>query len=88
MGELTITAARDIGIRNGGTAPWTEFLIVTGEGATPLGTYPKPDFDGLCFYSRRMHRQRSQRNAACGFGLWPQFRQRLYRYAVALDFTS
>ena len=34
---FTITAARDIGIRNGGTAPGTEFLIVTGEGATPLG---------------------------------------------------
>jgi PEP-CTERM motif len=35
-GTLTVTAARDIGIRNGGTAPGTEFLIVTGEG-TPLG---------------------------------------------------
>jgi hypothetical protein len=36
-GTFTITAARDIGIRNGGTAPGTEFLIITGEGATPLG---------------------------------------------------
>lgn len=35
-GKLTITAARDIGIRNGGTAPGTEFLILTGEGL-PLG---------------------------------------------------
>jgi hypothetical protein len=36
-GKLTVTAARDIGIRNGGTAPGTEFLITSGEGGVPLG---------------------------------------------------
>jgi hypothetical protein len=36
-GKLTVTAARDIGIRNGGTAPGTEYLITTGEGGTSLG---------------------------------------------------
>lgn len=36
-GKLIVTAARDIGIRNGGTAPGTEFLIVHGEGNVPLG---------------------------------------------------
>ncbi len=35
--KLTVTAARDIGIRNGGTAPGTEFLIVHGEGSVSLG---------------------------------------------------
>jgi hypothetical protein len=35
-GKLTVTAARDIGVRNGGTPPGTEFLIISGEG-TSLG---------------------------------------------------
>jgi hypothetical protein len=38
-GLLIVTAARDIGIRNGGTAPGTEFLVATGEGAVPLGNF-------------------------------------------------
>jgi hypothetical protein len=36
-GTLTVTAARDIGVNAGGTPPATEFLVVTGEGAVPLG---------------------------------------------------
>jgi len=35
-GQLSVTASRDIGIRNGGTPPGTEFLIVKGEGGQTL----------------------------------------------------
>jgi hypothetical protein len=62
-GKLTVTAARDIGIRNpgpGGTpAVGTEFLIVRGEGGTSLGNLyqnlvstASPTISGACTASQ------------------------------------
>jgi len=36
-GRLTITASRDLGVRNGDPPPGTEFLVIKGEGGQTLG---------------------------------------------------